>query len=98
MRTPRGCPHCTTNRIGQLNVREAFSSMTGCRRRPRFAVPINMAKKVMDQLIATGHVERGGVVLQDFGRACRRSPRGRSRQGGFGSRPSAGVSARATLS
>jgi S1-C subfamily serine protease len=33
-----------------------------------FAVPINMAKKVMDQLIATGHVERGriGVVLEDL--------------------------------
>jgi serine protease Do len=33
-----------------------------------FAVPINMAKKVMDQLIATGHVERGriGVALEDL--------------------------------
>jgi serine protease Do len=33
-----------------------------------FAVPINMAKKVMDQLIATGHVERGriGIVLEDL--------------------------------
>src|ERR1700754_1745015 len=33
-----------------------------------FAVPINMAKKVMDQLIATGHVERGriGVVRKDY--------------------------------
>jgi serine protease Do len=32
-----------------------------------FAVPINMAKKVMQQLIATGHVERGriGVLLSD---------------------------------
>jgi serine protease Do len=33
-----------------------------------FAVPINMAKKVMDQLIAMGHVERGriGVALEDL--------------------------------
>jgi serine protease Do len=33
-----------------------------------FAVPINMAKRVMDQLIATGHVERGriGIVLEDL--------------------------------
>ena len=33
-----------------------------------FAVPINMAKKVMNQLIATGRVERGriGVVLDDL--------------------------------
>ena len=33
-----------------------------------FAVPINMAKKVMDQLIATGHVARGriGVALEDL--------------------------------
>ena len=33
-----------------------------------FAVPINMAKKVMEQLIATGHVERGriGVALEDL--------------------------------
>jgi serine protease Do len=33
-----------------------------------FAVPINMAKKVMNQLIATGHVERGriGVALEDL--------------------------------
>ncbi len=33
-----------------------------------FAVPINMAKKVMAQLIATGRVERGriGVVLEDL--------------------------------
>ncbi len=33
-----------------------------------FAVPINMAKKVMTQLIATGRVERGriGVVLEDL--------------------------------
>jgi serine protease Do len=32
-----------------------------------FAVPINMARKVMDQLIAKGHVERGriGVALED---------------------------------
>jgi serine protease Do len=33
-----------------------------------FAVPINMAKKVMSQLIATGHVERGriGIALEDI--------------------------------
>lgn len=33
-----------------------------------FAVPINMAKKVMEQLLATGHVERGriGVALEDL--------------------------------
>jgi serine protease Do len=33
-----------------------------------FAVPINMAKRVMNQLIATGHVERGriGVALEDI--------------------------------
>ena len=33
-----------------------------------FAVPINMAKKVMEHLIATGHVERGriGVALEDL--------------------------------
>jgi serine protease Do len=33
-----------------------------------FAVPINMARKVMDQLIATGHVERGriGIALEDL--------------------------------
>ncbi len=33
-----------------------------------FAVPINMAKKVMDQLIATGRVERGriGIALEDI--------------------------------
>lgn len=33
-----------------------------------FAVPINMAKKVMEQLISTGHVERGriGVALEDL--------------------------------
>lgn len=33
-----------------------------------FAVPINMTKKVMNQLIATGHVERGriGIALEDI--------------------------------
>src|SRR5690242_20684095 len=33
-----------------------------------FAVPINMAKQVMSQLIATGHVERGriGIALEDI--------------------------------
>ena len=33
-----------------------------------FAVPINKAKKVMSQLIATGHVERGriGIALEDI--------------------------------
>jgi serine protease Do len=33
-----------------------------------FAVPINMPKKVMEQLIGTGHIERGriGVVLEDL--------------------------------
>jgi serine protease Do len=33
-----------------------------------FAVPINMAKKVMDQLIAMGHVQRGriGVAVEDL--------------------------------
>src|SRR5579871_235327 len=33
-----------------------------------FAVPINMARKVMEQLIARGHVERGriGVALEDI--------------------------------
>jgi len=33
-----------------------------------FAVPINMAKKVMNQLIATGRVERGriGIALEDI--------------------------------
>jgi serine protease Do len=33
-----------------------------------FAVPINMAKKVMDQLVATGRIERGriGVALEDL--------------------------------
>jgi serine protease Do len=33
-----------------------------------FAVPINMAKKAMDQLIATGRVERGriGIALEDL--------------------------------
>ncbi|MGY3618310.1 S1-C subfamily serine protease [Bradyrhizobium sp. USDA 10063] len=33
-----------------------------------FAVPINMAKKEMDQLIATGRVDRGriGVALEDL--------------------------------
>ncbi len=33
-----------------------------------FAVPINMARKVMEQLVATGHVSRGriGIVLEDI--------------------------------
>ena len=33
-----------------------------------FAVPINMARKVMEQLVATGHVSRGriGIVLGDI--------------------------------
>ncbi len=33
-----------------------------------FAVPINMARKVMEQLVATGHVSRGriGIALQDI--------------------------------
>jgi serine protease Do len=33
-----------------------------------FAVPINMARKVMDQLAATGRVERGriGIALEDL--------------------------------
>jgi serine protease Do len=33
-----------------------------------FAVPINMARKVMDQLATTGHVERGriGIALEDL--------------------------------
>ncbi len=33
-----------------------------------FAVPINMARKVMEQLVATGHVSRGriGIALEDI--------------------------------
>jgi serine protease Do len=45
-----------------------------------FAVPINMAKKVMEHLIPTGHVERGriGVALEDLEAPRRRSSRGRA--------------------
>jgi len=33
-----------------------------------FAIPVNMARRVMEQIIATGHVERGriGIALQDL--------------------------------
>src|ERR1700747_1500821 len=35
MRIARGCPHCTTNRIGQLNVGEAFARSLGVCRTPQ---------------------------------------------------------------
>jgi len=43
-----------------------------------FAVPINMAKKVMSQLIATGHVERGriGIALEDIDAPATGRPEG----------------------
>ena len=43
-----------------------------------FAVPINMAKKVMSQLIATGHVERGwiGIALDDIDAPAAGRPEG----------------------
>ena len=43
-----------------------------------FAVPINMAKKVMSQLIATGHVERGriGIALEDIDAPAAGRPEG----------------------
>lgn len=43
-----------------------------------FAVPINMAKKVMDQLIATGRVERGrvGIALEDIDASAGDHPEG----------------------
>src|SRR5579859_1213121 len=43
-----------------------------------FAVPINMVKKVMSQLIATGHIERGriGIALEDIDAPAAGRPEG----------------------
>jgi serine protease Do len=56
------------NLMGELvGINTAIISPGGGNVGIGFAVPINMARRVMDQIVATGKVERGriGVVMQD---------------------------------
>ncbi len=50
-----------------IGINSAIISPAGGNVGIGFAVPVNMARRVMEQIIATGHVERGriGVSLQD---------------------------------
>ncbi|MBF0430644.1 MAG: Do family serine endopeptidase [Fibrobacteria bacterium] len=56
------------NLEGELvGINTAIASRTGASHGIGFAIPINMAKEIMDDLMDKGHVERGylGVYLQD---------------------------------
>jgi len=50
-----------------IGINSAIASETGLFSGYGFAIPINLARTVMDQLIATGHVSRAalGVLVQD---------------------------------
>ena len=51
-----------------IGINSAIISPAGGNVGIGFAIPVNMARRVMEQIIATGHVERGriGVSLQDL--------------------------------
>jgi serine protease Do len=51
-----------------IGINSAIISPAGGNVGIGFAIPANMARRVMDQIITTGHVERGriGVSLQDL--------------------------------
>ncbi|BAL78097.1 trypsin-like peptidase domain-containing protein [Bradyrhizobium cosmicum] len=51
-----------------IGINSAIISPAGGNVGIGFAIPVNMARRVMEQIIATGHVERGriGVSLQDI--------------------------------
>jgi len=52
-----------------VGINTAIFSKSGGYMGIGFAIPINMAKKIVDSLIEDGHVQRGflGVVIQDLG-------------------------------
>ncbi|HEY3934396.1 MAG TPA: trypsin-like peptidase domain-containing protein [Gemmatimonadales bacterium] len=53
-----------------IGINAAIASQTGYYTGYAFAVPIDLARKVMDQLVSSGHVERAGlgVFVQDADR------------------------------
>jgi serine protease Do len=52
-----------------IGINSAIASETGLNAGYGFAIPINLARNVMDQLVSTGHVERAalGVTIRDAG-------------------------------
>lgn len=58
-----------------LGINTAIASRTGVYNGVGFAIPASMARRVMDQLIEQGRVERGylGAMVQDFDDALGRS-------------------------
>jgi len=46
-----------------IGVNSAIASETGLNAGYGFAIPINLARQVMDQLVATGHVERAALGI-----------------------------------
>jgi serine protease Do len=54
-----------------IGINAAIASTTGYFTGYAFAVPIDLARKVMDQIVASGHVERAGmqITVKDAGRA-----------------------------
>src|SRR5438034_9000654 len=67
-RPPRSTlfPYTTLFRSG---INSAIASETGFYSGYGFAIPINLARTVMDQLVKTGHVERAvmGIRIDDAG-------------------------------
>jgi serine protease Do len=47
-----------------IGINAAIASSTGTYTGYAFAVPIDLARKVMDQIIANGHVQRAGMGIQ----------------------------------
>src|SRR5213075_3567009 len=52
-----------------IGINAAIASETGLSQGYGFAIPINLARTVMDQLVKTGHVERAvmGIQIDDAG-------------------------------
>jgi serine protease Do len=69
------------NLRGQLvGINTAILSPAGGNVGIGFAVPINMARRVMEQIVQTGHVRRGriGVTIQDLGEAAEKARQSRT--------------------
>jgi len=52
-----------------IGINSAIASETGLNAGYGFAIPINLARNVMEQLVSTGHVERAalGITIRDAG-------------------------------
>ena len=58
-----------------VGINAAIASQTGYYEGYGFAVPINLARRVMDDLIATGRVQRAILGVADRADQARRTPR-----------------------